>query len=90
MPVSRRGMGKHRRCHLRQIDRAAKCLEAAASSFAHNLLQESAEKLYFERMVVSNHPLSQRSRDEFASVAQTRGDSYVGELIAGSRNTLSR
>ncbi|HEY4340410.1 MAG TPA: DUF6502 family protein [Steroidobacteraceae bacterium] len=66
--------------NVRQIDRAAKCLQAAASSFAHNLLQGSNDKVYFERMVVSNHPLSQRSRDEFASVAQARGDNYVGEL----------
>jgi hypothetical protein len=66
--------------NVKQIDRAAKCLEAAASTFAHNLLQDSTEKLYFERMVVSNHPLSARSRDEFALVAQSQGDSYVGEL----------
>jgi hypothetical protein len=62
------------------IDRAAKCLEAAASSFAHNLLRESGEKSYFERMVISNHPLSLRSRDELAAIAQNRGDSYVTEL----------
>jgi hypothetical protein len=66
--------------NVKQIDRAAKCLEAAASSFAHNLLQDSTGNLYFERMVVSNHPLSERSRDEFALVAQARGDSYVSEL----------
>jgi hypothetical protein len=62
------------------IDRAAKCLEAAASSFAHNLLRETGDKKYFERMVVSDHPLSERSRDEFAAIAQVRGDSYVTEL----------
>jgi hypothetical protein len=66
--------------NVKQIDRAAKCLEAAASSFAHNLLQETGGKRYFERMVVSGHPLSQRGRDEFATVAQVRGDSYVTEL----------
>ncbi len=66
--------------NVKQIDRAAKCLEAAASSFAHNLLQETGSKRYFERMVLSNHPLSERSRDEFAAVAQVRGDSYVSEL----------
>jgi Family of unknown function (DUF6502) len=62
------------------IDRAAKCLEAAASSFAHNLLQESGGKRYFERMVVSDHALSERNRDEFAAIAETRGNSYVTEL----------
>jgi hypothetical protein len=66
--------------NVQQIDRAAKCLEAAASSFAHNLLQETGAKRYFERMVVSDHPLSERGRDEFAAVAQVRGDSYVTEL----------
>jgi hypothetical protein len=66
--------------NVKQIDRAAKCLETAASSFAHNLLQSAAGKLYFERMVVSNHPLSERSRDEFAKVAEARGTSYVSEL----------
>jgi hypothetical protein len=66
--------------NLKQIDRASKCLEAAASSFAHILLQEEGGQVYFERMVVSNHPLSERSRNEFAAVAQSRGDSYVGEL----------
>jgi hypothetical protein len=63
-----------------QIDRAAKCLEAAASSFAHNLLHETGGDKYFERMVVSNHALSKRNRDEFLAVAQTRGDNYVTEL----------
>jgi len=62
------------------IDRAAKCLEAAASSFAHNLLTETGGKKYFERMVVSDHALSERNRDEFSAVAQVRGDSYVAEL----------
>ena len=62
------------------IDRAAKCLEAAASSFAHNLLRENVAKTYFERMVVSDHALSERSRADFAAIAQNRGDSYVAEL----------
>jgi hypothetical protein len=62
------------------INRAAKCLEAAASSFAHNLLRENIGKTYFERMVVSDHALSERSRNEFAAIAQNRGDSYVAEL----------
>jgi hypothetical protein len=62
------------------IDRAAKCLEAAASSFAHNLLRENSGKTFFERMVVSDHALSERSRDEFSAIAQNRGDTYVTEL----------
>lgn len=62
------------------IDRAAKCLEAAASSFAHNLLRETGEKKFFERMVVSDHALTERHRDEFSSIAQVRGDAYVTEL----------
>jgi hypothetical protein len=66
--------------NLKQIDRAAKCLQAAASSFAHNLLEQSGGKRYFERMVVSDHPLSVRSRDEFAAVAEARGSSYATEL----------
>jgi hypothetical protein len=66
--------------NVKQIDRAAKCLEAAASSFAHNLLQDAPGKVYFERMVISNHPISERSRDEFLAVAQARGESYVSDL----------
>ncbi len=66
--------------NVKQIDRAAKCLEAAASSFAHNLLQDETGKVYFERMVISNHPLSDRSRDEFLAVAQARGEGYVSDL----------
>jgi hypothetical protein len=66
--------------NVKQIDRAAKSLEAAASSFAHNLLQEAGGKRYFDRMVVSDHPLSPRGRDEFAAIALARGDSYVTEL----------
>lgn len=65
---------------VKQIDRAAKSLEAAASSFAHNLLQEAGGRRYFDRIVVSDHPLSARGRDEFAAIAQARGDSYVTEL----------
>jgi len=72
--------GSEEDVNVQRIDRAAKCLEAAASSFAHNLLQEAGGKRYFERMVVSDHPLSERGRDEFAAVAQVRGDSYVTEL----------
>ena len=72
--------GSEEDVNVQRIDRAAKCLEAAASSFAHNLLQETGAKRYFERMVVSDHPLSERGRDEFAAVAQVRGDSYVTEL----------
>jgi len=64
-----------------QIDRAAKCLEAAAGSFAHNLQHQGSSKdLYFDRMVISDHPISSRDRDEFQSVAQARGENYVVEL----------
>ncbi|HEV2703556.1 MAG TPA: DUF6502 family protein [Steroidobacteraceae bacterium] len=66
--------------NVKQIDRAAKCLEAAASSFAHNLLQDETGEVYFERMVISNHPLSERSRNEFLAVAQARGEGYVSDL----------
>lgn len=62
-----------------QIDRAAECLEAAASSFAHNLLAQSGKK-YFERMVLSDHSLSERSRDDFAATAEARSDVFVAEL----------
>ena len=63
-----------------RMDRAAKCLQAAAGSFAHNLQQDPSGNLYFERMVVSNHPLSAKSRDEFEKVAEARGHDYVSEL----------
>jgi len=63
-----------------RIDRAAKCLEAAAGSFAHNLQQESTGSSYFERMVISNHPLSPAHLDDFARVAEARGHEYVSEL----------
>jgi Family of unknown function (DUF6502) len=66
--------------NVRQINRAAKCLETAASSFAHNLLAETGAKKYFERMVVSNHALTERSRDDFSAIALARGESYVSEL----------
>jgi hypothetical protein len=62
------------------IDRAAKCLEAAASSFAHNLLRENSGKTSFERIVVSDHALSERSRDESSAIAQNRSDTYITEL----------
>ncbi|MEJ0005955.1 MAG: DUF6502 family protein [Steroidobacteraceae bacterium] len=62
------------------IDRAAKCLEAAVSSFAHNLLRENIDNTYFERMVVSDHALSERGRDAFSAIARSRGDNYVTEL----------
>lgn len=63
-----------------RIDRAAKCLQAAAESFAHNLQREASDEFYFERMVISNHPLTASSRDEFAKVAEARGHDYVMEL----------
>lgn len=66
--------------NVRQINRAAKCLETAASSFAHNLLAETGGKKYFERMVVSDHALSERGRDDFSAIALARGESYVAEL----------
>ena len=39
-----------------------------------NLLRETGDKKYFERMVVSDHALTERSRDEFSAIAQLRGD----------------
>ena len=63
------------------IERAAKLLESAAGSFAHNLQRDlSPGDLYFDRRVISDYPLSLRDRDEFQSVAQTRGEAYVVEL----------
>ena len=71
-----------------RINRAAKCLEAAARSFAYSLQQADIANGYFERMVVSDHSLSLKSRDEFALVAQVRGDAYVAELDTWlSKNT---
>jgi hypothetical protein len=63
------------------IERAAKLLESAAGSFAHNLQRlESPGELYFDRRVISDYALSLRDRDEFQHVARARGEAYVVEL----------
>ena len=72
------------------IDRAAKCLEAAASSFAHNLLRETGDKKYFERMVVSDHALSERARDEFPRSPSFAAIAMSPSSIAGSPSTPSQ
>ena len=80
--------GKSDDVTVNRIDRAAKCLEAAVRSFAYNLQQSEPANGYFERMVTSDHPLSPKSRDEFALAAQVRGEEYVVELDTWlSKNT---
>ena len=61
-----------------QIDRTARFLEAAAASFAHNLRHDVPG--YFERTLVSDVPLSEKGRDEFARLAKEKGEEFILEL----------
>jgi hypothetical protein len=61
-----------------QIDRTARFLEAAVASFAHNLRQDVPG--YFERTVLSDVPLSEKGRDEFARLAKEKGEQFITEL----------
>ena len=62
-----------------RIERAARFLEAAATSFTHNLLLQDSPA-YFERMLVSDYPLSDKARDEFHRLAMEKGDAFVHDL----------
>jgi len=62
-----------------RIERAARFLEAATASFAHNLLLQESPA-YFERTVVSDHPLSDRGRDEFHRLATEKGEEFIHDL----------
>jgi len=61
-----------------RIERAARFLEAAAASFAHNLAQQGPA--YFERTLVSDYPLSESTRDEFLKITTDRGEQFILEL----------
>jgi hypothetical protein len=61
-----------------RIDRTARFLEAAAASFAHNLRQDVPG--YFERTLVSDVPLSEKGRDDFARLAKEKGEEFILEL----------
>jgi len=62
-----------------RIERAARFLEAAASSFAHNLLLQEPPA-YFERTVVSDFPLSEKGRDQFLRLASEKGEEFILDL----------
>ena len=61
------------------IERAARFLEAAASSFAHNILQRGGPT-YFERTVVSDFALTEKGRDEFLKWSSKSGQEFLTEL----------
>jgi hypothetical protein len=62
-----------------RIERTARFLEAAAATFAHNLLLEDSPA-YFERMLVSDGPLSEKERDEFMRLTTERGEEFILDL----------
>src|SRR5579872_103775 len=62
-----------------RIERAARFLEAAAANFAHNLLLEGAP-VYFDRVLVSDVPLTEGGRDEFMKLTVESGDEFMLEL----------
>jgi hypothetical protein len=62
-----------------RIERAARFLEAAAASFAHNLLLQDSSA-YFERTLVSDYPLSERGRDEFLRLTTEKGEEFILDL----------
>jgi hypothetical protein len=62
-----------------RIERTARFLQAAAATFAHNLLLEDSPA-YFERMLVSDGPLSEKDRDEFMRLATERGEEFILDL----------
>lgn len=64
-----------------RIERTARYLEAAAATFAHNLLLEDSPA-YFERMLVSDARLSEKERDEFLRLTTERGEEFILELDA--------
>ena len=63
-----------------RINRSARFLEAVAQTFAHNIHSETSSDPYFERVVVSDHPLTERTRTEFAKVVRDRGETFVTGL----------
>jgi hypothetical protein len=62
-----------------RIERTARFLEATAATFAHNLLLEDSPA-YFERMLVSDGPLSEKERDEFLRLTTERGEEFILDL----------
>jgi hypothetical protein len=63
-----------------KIDRIGRFLGLATQSFVHNLLRNDADPLYFERTVVSDEALSELGRDNFAALANEKGQELLAEL----------
>jgi len=63
---------------VKQIDRAARFLEAAATSFASNLRGDGPGS--FERTVVSDLPLPEDVRAEFVKMTKEKGEAFITEL----------
>lgn len=68
-----------RSAEITQIDRMGRILSAVAASLVHNLL-DTEGPAFVERTVVSDHPLSERGRNEFLAVARERGQALLAEL----------
>src|SRR5581483_1376422 len=62
-----------------RIERAARFLEAAAANFAHKLMLQDAPA-FFERVLGSDAPLSEKGRDEFLKLTTERGEEFMLEL----------
>lgn len=63
-----------------RIQRIGRFLEAVTANFVHNLLRSDNEPVYFDRAVVSDHPLSEKGRDDLLAVARAKGQELLSEL----------
>lgn len=64
----------------KRIERMGRFLGVVAANFVHNLIRSESEPAYFERLVMSDYPLSDRGRDELLAVAGRKGQELLSEL----------
>jgi hypothetical protein len=65
---------------VKRIERMGRFLSVVVANFVHNLVRSDSEPAYFERLVMSDYPLSERGRDEFLLVAGRKGQELLSEL----------
>ena len=63
-----------------RIQRVGRFLEAATTSFVHNLLRDDNDPVYFDRAVVSDIPLSEVGRDQLLALTRVKGQELLAEL----------
>jgi hypothetical protein len=63
-----------------RIQRVGRFLEAATTSFVHNLLRAENDPVYFDRAVVSDVPLSESGRDALLALTRVKGQELLAEL----------